>query len=211
MEILRKTPIKCSWEGLKEAADAGALAAVLKSGDQIPVTLKDGRAVILDVGRDGSGKFYFICHDCIAECRMNREVANKGGWRDSDARAFLNAEVLSLLPDDIQTVMRPTKITQVWRDETLETEDRLFLLSRTQVFGEDVRYVELDSGDSQIDIFRTERSRVKEFGDKGSWYWWLRSPDASTSHSFCIVLTGGTVYYHYASISYGVAPAFCIE
>lgn len=163
MEILRKMPIKCSWEDLKKAADNGTLKEVLSSGDQISVTLKDGREIILDVGKDKSGKYYFVCHDCIAECTMNRKSTNKGGWRDSDARAFLITEVLSLFPDDIQATMKPTKITQVWRGETLKTEDRLFLLSRTQMFGKDGRYAAVDSGDSQIDIFATDCDRVKGF------------------------------------------------
>lgn len=211
MKILRKMPIKSSWEDLKNAADNGTLEDVLKSGDQIPATLKDGREILLDVGRDGSGKFYFICHDCIAECTMNRKGTNKGGWRDSDARTFLNTEVLSLFPDDIQAVMRPTKITQVWRDETLETEDRLFLLSRTQVFGEDSCYVEQDSGDSQIDIFRTGHGRAKELDNIGNWYWWLRSPNAGYSTHFCFVYSDGSAYNYDSGCSFGLAPAFCIE
>lgn len=211
MKIIKKMSGESSWEDLKNAADNGTLNEVLSSGDQIPVTLKDGREIILDVGKDKSGKYYFVCHDCIAECTMNRKGANKGGWRDSDARAFLNTEVLSLFPDDIQAVMKPTKITQVWRDETLETEDRLFLLSRTQVFGEDSRYVEQDSGDSQIDIFRTEHSRVKEFGDEGNWLWWLRSPYAGYSTRFCLVYGDGSAVNGYSGISFGLAPAFCIE
>lgn len=212
MQILRKMSIKCSWEALKDAADAGALEDVLKSGDRIPVALKDGREILLDVGRDGGGKFYFICHDCIAECTMNREGTNKGGWRDSDARALLNTEVLSLFPDDIQAVMRPTKITQTLRGETLETEDKLFLLSATQVFGGANRwYCESDLNDSQIDIFASERNRVKEWGNEGAWYWWLRSPYAGNSYIFCTVYTGGTVGSGGADFSNGVAPAFCIE
>ena len=72
-------PIKISWEDLKNAADNGTLEDMLESGDQIPVTLKDGHGILLDVGRDASGKFYFICHDCIAQCQMNHDCTNTGG------------------------------------------------------------------------------------------------------------------------------------
>lgn len=211
MEILRKASIKSSWEDLKKAADNGTLDDVLKSGDQIPVTLKDGREFILDVGKDESGKFYFVCHNCIAECKMNRWGTNEGGWRDSEARAFLNTEIINLFPDDVQSAMRPTKIVQVVRGETRESEDKLFLLSANQVFEGVGCCCEQGFNDSQIDIFTAERNRVKEFGDKGIWYWWLRSPNASYSYFFCSVFTDGTIYYADASLSIGVAPAFCIE
>ena len=211
MEIIRKIPIKSSWEDLKNAADNGALEDMLKSGDQIPVTLKDGREILLDVGRDASGKFYFICHDCIAECQMNRDNDNEGGWRDSDVRAFLNTEILALFPDDIQAVMKATKTTQKLNEEISETEDKLFLLSTTQVIGDAKRWLYTsDLDDSQIDIFTAERNRVKELADNGTWHWWLRSPYPH-SGTFCRVNAYGTIGYDLADYSRGVAPAFCVE
>lgn len=211
-EILRKIPIKSSWDALKNAAAAGTLEDILESGDQIPVTLKDGRGILLDVGRDASGKFYFICHDCIAECRMSRDCTNTGGWKDSDARALLNTEILALFPDDIQAAMKATKITQKLNEEISETEDKLFLLSATQVVGGAKKWLcKCDLNDSQISIFTAERNRVKECEDKGIWHWWLRSPRASSSKSFCFVYTDGTINFNDANLSIGVAPAFCIE
>lgn len=211
-EILRKIPIKSSWEDLKNAADNGTLEDMLESGDQIPVTLKDGRGILLDVGRDASGKFYFICHDCIAQCQMNHDCINTGGWKDSDARALLNTEILALFPDDIQTAMRPTKIVQAVRGETRESEDKLFLLSANQVFGDTKKWLcESDLNGSQIDIFTAERNRVKELADNGTLFWWLRSPYASCSDLFCYVCPDGAIDYNYADYSFGVAPAFCIE
>ena len=210
-EILRKMSVKSSWEDLKNAADNGTLEDMLESGDQIPVTLKDGRGILLDVGRDASGKFYFICHDCIAECQMNRDRDSEGGWRDSDARAFLNTEILALFPDDIQAAMKATKIIQKLNDEISETEDKLFLLSATQVFGSAKKWLyKSDLNDSQIDIFITERNRVKEVDDNGTWPWWLRSP-YHYSGTFCRVNAYGTIGNSGAHTSIGVAPAFCIE
>lgn len=211
MELLRKTSIKSSWEDLKNAADNGTLEDMLESGDQIPVTLKDGRGILLDVGRDASGKFYFICHDCITECQMNRDDGSEGGWRDSDARAFLNTEIINLFPDDIQAAMKATKITQNLNDEISETEDKLFLLSATQVFGgAKKRLCKSDLNDSQISIFTAERNRVKELNDNGTWHWWLRSP-YPYSGTFCHVNAYGGIGEDLTDYSLGVAPAFCIE
>lgn len=211
MEIIRKMSIKNSWEFLKNAAATGTLEDMLKSGDQIPVTLKDGRGILLDVGRDASGKFYFICHDCIAECQMNRDRDSEDGWRGSDARVLLNTEILALFPDDIQAAMKATKITQKLNDEISETEDKLFLLSATQVFGDTKSWLcKSDLNDSQISIFTAERNHVKELDDNGTWRWWLRSP-YPYSGTFCRVNAYGTIGYDLADYSMGVAPAFCIE
>lgn len=211
VEILRKIPIKSSWEDLKNAADNGTLEDMLESGDQIPVTLKDGRGILLDVGRDASGKFYFICHDCIAECKMNRRGTNEGGWRDSEARAFLNTEILALFPDDIQAAMKATKIAQKLKKKISETEDKLFLLSATQVFGGAKNWLcKSDLNNSQISIFTAERNRVKELADNGTWRWWLRSP-YPYSDTFCCINAYGTIGYDCVNYSLGMAPAFCIE
>ena len=211
MEILRKMPIESSWEFLKNAATAGMLDDMLKSGDQIPVTLKDGREILLDVGRDANGKFYFICHDCIAQCQMNRDCTNTGGWKDSDTRALLNTEILALFPDDIQAVMKATKTTQKLKKKISETEDKLFLLSATQVLGGAKKWLcKSDLNDSQISIFTAKRNRVKELADNSKWHWWLRSP-YPCSGTFCRVNAYGTIGYDLADYSIGVAPAFCIE
>ena len=50
--------------------------------------------------------------------------------------------------------------------------------------------------------------RVKECGDKGTYFWWLRSVYASSASYFCIVYTDGSASYSSAYYSYGFAPGF---
>ena len=95
--------------------------------------------------------------------------------------------------------------------ERVETEDKLFLLSKTQVFGKG-RWSDREPEDTQLLCFLREKDRVKECGDNGTWWWWLRSPEASGSSSFAYVFGhgGGGSSYYYASGSYGVAFGFCL-
>ena len=51
---------------------------------------------------------------------------------------------------------------------------------------------------------------MKECGDKGTYFWWLRSVDASDTYNFCIVDTDGSASGSYAYSSYGFAPGFDI-
>lgn len=212
IKVITKEAKWTSWVELRASSESGRLHDVLKSGDNIPVTLKNGEEVSFDIGEDESGKIYFVMHNCLKETKpMNGDYMNKGGWEESDMRRYLNEEVIELLPDDLQKMIKPTKIVQVWDGKRRETEDKLFLLSKTQVFGKDKRYKEIEPNDSQIDIFKSPRERVKELkGCEAPEYWWLRSPDYIYRKYFCYVLTDGTISHCYTDYPRAVVPAFCI-
>lgn len=211
IKVITKEAKWTSWAELKALSEAGKLGEVLKSGDNIPVTLKNGEEVSFDIGKDENGKIYFIMHNCLKERKlMNRKWTNKDGWEESDMRRYLNEEVIELLPDELREIIKPTKIVQIWNGKRRETEDKLFLLSRTQVFGKHENYEAIEPSDSLIDIFENQRERVKEREEFAEVYWWLRSPASGNSFNFCDVTTDGAVYDDYARYSLGVAPAFCI-
>ena len=211
IKVITKEAKWTSWAELRAFSESGKLGEVLKSGDNIPVTLKNGEEVSFDVGKDERGKIYFIMHDCLKELKpMNSSCTNAGGWEESTMRKYLNEEVIKLLPDELQEIIKPTKIVQVWDGKRRETEDKLFLLSKTQVFGKDKNYEAIEPDDSQIDIFKTERSRVKEREDCGTASWWERSPGNTTRIYFCYVNGSGSGSSNAADNSNGVAPSFCI-
>lgn len=212
IKVITKEAKWTSWAELKALSEAGKLGEVLKSGDNIPVTLKNGEEVSFDIGKDESGKIYFIMHNCLKETKpVNGGCTNKGGWEESDVRRYLNEEVIELLPDELREIIKPTKIVQVWDGKRRETEDKLFLLSMTQVCGKHENYKAIEPNDSQIDIFENQRERVKECEEvEEVYYWWLRSPYSSYAHYFCYVSAIGTVNVSDASLSLGVAPAFCL-
>lgn len=212
IKVITKEARWTSWAELKALSEAGKLGEVLKSGDNIPVTLKNGEEVSFNVGKDESGKIYFVMHNCLKEKKpMNSKWTNKGGWEESDMRRYLNEEVIELLPDELREIIKPTKIVQIWDGKRRETEDKLFLLSRTQIFGKHENYKAIEPNDSLIDIFENQRERVKECKElEEMYYWWLRSPGSGFSGGFCYVRSVGAVGSIGADYSLGVAPAFCI-
>ena len=208
MFIKTMTTYETTWNALKAAVADGSIRELLHSRDQIPVTLKTGEEVIFDVAYDETGKLFFVMHDCMdKEHVMNERWTNAGGWPACDMRRYLNNTVFDLLPDDLQAVIKPTTITQVIDGETVTCEDKLFLLSRTQVFGRGP-WTEREPDDTQLDIFLTERDRVKLCGDHGTWFWWLRS--AGSNANFSSVYSNGTNNNNYATSSGAVALGFCI-
>lgn len=208
MQINTSTCFNSTWAEIKAAVENGTVRELLHSRDQIPVTLKTGEEVIFDVAYDETGKLFFVMHDCMdKEHVMNDRWTNAGGWPACDMRRYLNNTVFDLLPDDLQEVISSTTIKQVIDGESVVCEDKLFLLSRTQVFGKG-RWTEKEPDDTQLDIFLTERDRVKLCGDHGTWFWWLRS--AYSNNFFYGVHTSGYNDYYIANTSYGVALGFCI-
>ena len=213
MNIIKKTIKQSSWAELNVAAEAGTLDTRIQSGDIIPFNLKTGEDVAVRAARDGNGNLFFVLEDCMEdEHVMNNERTNKGGWKACAMREYLNKTVFALLPDDLQAVIAPTTIVQIVNGERVESVDKLFLLSKTQVFGKG-DWSDVEPEDTQLDCFRREKDRVKECAVHGTWWWWLRSPVASSSSNFYLVnYTGGSnnSNYYAANNSYGVAFGFRI-
>ena len=210
MNIITESIKQSTWAELKTAVQAGELSCILKSGDLIPFSLKNGEEVAARVTQDKNGKWFFVLEDCLAdEHCMNKRTTNRGAWAACDMRQYLNNTMFALLPDELQALIAPTKIVQIVDGERVETEDKLFLLSKTQVFGKG-GWSEREPEDAQLLCFLREKGRVKECSDNGTWFWWLRSPEASGSSSFARVGSNGFSYNTNASYSYGVAFGFCL-
>ena len=106
----------------------------------------------------------------------------------------------------------PRTIRQKINGEEVQTQDKLWLPSFTEMFGAKAaaEWATSDLGDEQFELFDSERSRVKEVPGRGTWWYWLRSPLASASAFFCLVNSSGSAGYSGASTAYGVAFGFCL-
>lgn len=174
-DFITQTKKQTSWKEAKDAAENGRLNELFKSGDRIPVTLKNGEDIELDVTFDKNGKGYFVTHNCLQKRHvMNHQATNAGGWEACEMRRYLNEDVFALFPDELREVIAVTPVVQIVDGKRIVSEDHLFLLSRTQVFGPGW-WSDREPEDTQLDIFKHERDRVKEWSDEGTWFWWLRS------------------------------------
>lgn len=160
---------------------------------------------------------------------MNSSRTNSGGWASSQMRTNIcgtslssySGTIIAVIPAALRAVLKPvTKYT----DNTANgggstasyvtaTTDYFFLLSEFEVFGsisygntneknKQAQYAYYSAGNSKI--------KYKHDGTSTAANWWLRSPGASTSNSFVIVHTDGTVYTISAYYSLGFAPGFCV-
>lgn len=195
-------------EVMYSSIDEIKTSMILEPGDEFQIPLKNGQlatAVFGKYTKDGHRRFVF--KDCIAEHTMNSKATNEGGYFKSEMRRYVLEELFPLLPDQLAAAIEPRVMCETVDGETQEYADALWLPSATDVFGESAAW-ELEPDSEQLDIFKRERDRVKELGDKGTWYWWLRSSGRGGSARFVSVSSSGNVDRDYARHSLGVVPSF---
>lgn len=204
MKLSRQIDIEVNWQEFKQSVDNNEI----KSGDKITFSLKNGEEVTIVATYDENENLFFVLEDCLNDTHaMNKSATNKGGWANCEMRKYLNIVVFALLPDELQVLIKPTKIVQILNSKRTESLDMLFLLSNTQVFGD---YSKLEPEDSHFDIFKRQKDCVKKCNDNSIW-WWLRSPyGLSDGTDFCTVYHNGTGFTNFAGLNGGVVFGFSI-
>lgn len=198
--LTTKAEREIQWQEIKAAAESGEL----KERDEIHFLLKSGAPASLTVAELKSGKTCLVFTDCVARRPMYEELP--GGplsWKGSDLRRWANEEFIKELPDGLASIIIPRKIVQTIDGETLETQDKLWAPSVTELFGRSDRAAGDDPNETQLPIFQTERDRVK-MSDGQTWWYWTRSPSAGGAASFRIVISDGSSNANAASTSHGV-------
>ena len=173
-----------SWGNLKAAVDAHIPEIAIHSGDTIFFNLKDGRDVTVKVAKNENGDYFFVLENCLELRHVNWLRSTKVIWDACGIRNYLNEEFFYKLPDDLQSVIATTVNVQIVDGKRVESEDKLFLLSATQVFGKG-EYSKLEPEDTQLDCFNSEKSRLKEYRGE-TIEWWLRTMDESSVYKVCL-------------------------
>ena len=211
---------ECSYADLKVRIDkyyeTGAVP--FEIGDSKTITLKNGdKTSFVFIGQDlyyaqktGSrAPLSFVFADCLRDDQpMNRASTNRGGWRNSYMRKWLNEEFVKLVPEELMGIIKVSKKWTMNSGETpTATDDNFYLLSEIEVFGKNS--YSYDGEGVQYEFFKNWRNRVRTRAEyEYGLYWWLRSPNRDYSYYFCYVSISGGVDYSTAGNSYGVSPAF---
>lgn len=209
MQLITTRNKEISIPELKEAISSGNGLEVIRPFDKLSIELKNGERVnAVCGGYINEKRVRFVLEDCLAETwRMNDTSTNKGGYLKSEGRRHVLEDILPLFPDELAEAFVPRFMSEEIDGERHEYADTLWLPSATDIFGAGEWWNE-EPDSVQLEIFKRERDRVKEHIGDGTWFWWLRSPSASTSNHFVRVNTDGTVYYTLATYSLGFAPGF---
>ncbi|MGN0489356.1 MAG: DUF6273 domain-containing protein [Ruminococcus sp.] len=195
-----KTQTEATWAEIKAKAQLG---------DKVTTTLKNGQELTFEVAAVDiyGGATALVCADCLPDitCPMNSSPTNAGGWLASDMRRFLREEIVPLLPEDLAEAIIPRVIYQ---SLAITETDLIWLPSYTEMFGGEG--CSSDEEDDHFPLYDTDKSRVKECGENGTWFYWLRSPEPSNGTYFRIVSSNGTAHNFNALSGLGVAFGFLI-
>lgn len=171
----------------------------------------------------------FMLSKCLPEPKpMNQETAKEDpdnrtlfvpgtgavdGWGACTMRKYLNEEVFPEFPQFIRENIVPvTKISRTFTASSqifdVATDDKLWLLSKREVFGPG-RFTEM-AGPVYDEFFKYRYDdRIIMDSDGNASWWWLRS---ASSHSyFNYVGSGGSSPSSIATNDGGVVVGFCIE
>ena len=156
-------------------------------------------------------------------CDLRYDVLGSTNTNNGDATATtatspVAGTLMAALPSDLRAVMKPMTI---YTDNTgggnntasyvTASVDYLPLLAEFEIFGTRTYANSAEQNyQQQYAYYSAGNSKVKyRHSATGSTaFWWERSPGCSYGRSFCSVNTGGTAYFSYARLSYGLAPAF---
>lgn len=194
--------------------ERGNANAILSVRDAISFHLKNGNEVSVTVAamnHYSQDSVIFAFDDLYWQHAMNSRNTNRGGWASSEMADYVENDILPQLPDELADIITPRRIVQKLGGVEYERTSKLWLPSRTEVFGEHDSYKECDFGDKQFPLFKREKDRVKSLEDGTTDWYFLRSPLVGYSTNFWIVSHSGNGYGSYgASYAGGVCPCFII-
>lgn len=206
--IVQRRSVAASLAEIKAAIASGRGFEVIQPGDELEFKLDTGEAVAAVCGGYITPtRARFVFKDALGDCPMNDDATNEGGYYKSKGRRHVLEEIYPHLPPELREAIEPRPLVETIDGERVEYLDPLWIPSGPDVFGPcPERYAE-EPDSVQLEIFKTERGRVKERNGE-TVIWWLRSPRASYSTAFVFVHAHGTVHYTSAYASLAFAPGF---
>lgn len=205
------------WSAIIAACHSGSVPSTWVVGNSKTMTINGASYQVDIIGKNhdtyaagGKAPLTFQLHDCYADTKaMNSSNTNSGGWTSCAMRSTHLPAILALMPTEVQNGIREVnKLTSAGSQSSTinTTADKLFLLSEVEIFGS-TSYSAAGEG-TQYDYYKAGNSKVKKLSGSAA-AWWERSPYASNSAAFCLVISSGYANSNTASNAIGVAFGFC--
>ena len=140
------------------------------------------------------------------------------GWPQSELHRFLNEDIYSALPKDLQNIITDTHVVSgydIYAENNYYSYDKLYLLSSVEIGNADDSDSVTDTSTRRLDYYTFYETsgasiRMKKYNGEVT-RWWLRSPDKYNGSFYLFVNESGSVFNrHSLDDEYGLAPAFRI-
>jgi hypothetical protein len=222
----QKTLEESTWEEINTASLDGSASKKWNVGDEKTITLTTGEQVTLQILgfnhddlANGSGKagVTFGMKNLLAtKYYMKFDGSNTGGWHSSHMRTSTMVTLLSQLPSDLRSVIKPVskKATNGNKSTAITVStDSLFLFANVELNGTtDKGYVNEGTQYEYWLTRNTNADRIKKLSNGNGVIdnWWLRSPDVGYARYFGTVLENGVIDSRIAGNEQGVCFGFCV-
>ena len=164
--------------------------------------------------------------DIITTRGMNSTMTNIGGWPGSEMYSFVNEDIYSALPNELQNVIIDTYAVSSHGpsdSSNFTSTDKLYLLSTKEVWGKEgtSNTINSDTAEAetrQLDYYKNSGVTTSNYSEAiktyqgNNGYWFLRSAYSDYIGYPCFyVVTNSGQWVNFSPIGlYGVAPAFRI-
>ncbi len=139
----------------------------------------------------------------VAKRRMNDGACR--GWVDTELRRWLEKDFQ--LPKELQEAIVPVlKLTHTHDGTPIQTVDRIFLPSESELFGSAIFAAGEDG--KRYEAFNTSEARICLDEDGDSCWYWTRSSCGGSAANFATVYDNGLPTTSGASNAIGVPPCF---
>ncbi len=212
-----------SWEQIAKISNSGLAPTywavgdekdIVVNGETLTIVIMDFNHDVITGGTRKAGITFGLKNLMATTHRMEETDTNTNGFTGSEMYTWLQGELLSSLPEDLQSVLKlvDKKTSAGNQSTTINTDSmKIFLFSEVEVSGTVSHAVEGEG--TQYLYFATTANRIKYLanGTGSVHYWWERSPYVYDSSKFCTVHSGGSIPSASSSdIAHGVCFGFCI-
>ena len=210
-----------SWAEIAAISEVGEAVNYFAVGDEKKVQIGDEEYTLQIMGfnhddlADGSGKAGMTLglKEIMTTARPMNTTGhtNSGGWENSKMRTYLQNNILTNLPSDLQNVIKTiNKKTSAGNmsTEIITSQDKLFLFSEIEIFG--ILTHSASGEGEQYTYYIDGRSKIKYYLSGSSYLWWSRSPSIENTENFYQVNAAGISRDVGAYNSRGVVFGLCI-
>ncbi len=213
-----------SWDEINEIALSGNIPSTWAVGDEKTITLSTNEQITLciygfnhdNIDTGGKATFTIGMKYLMSTLRRMSPTWPVGGYDGSELHQWLNADLKSSLPADLQAVIKTArKLTEGGLNNgVLYTQSMdIFLPSEIEVYGSNP-YSWTGEG-TKYAYYTSAATRTKGLanGTQAAVLWWLRSPSKALPNNFCYIGSDGQPASSSSvniSLGIGVSWAFCI-
>ena len=207
-----------TWEKIIDMCQSNNVPDTWKVGDSKPMAINGSYYQIDIIGKnhdtysdDGNtAPLTFQIHEMLPTLYQLDTIATQNNeWQNCAMRKNHLPAIMAKMPNEVRSGIRAVnKATCVgaFSSTTRTTEDKLFLLSETEVFAN--RTYAIGAEGKRYEYY-TKNSAIKSMYGGTSNEWWLRSPDIETGMCYCYATVDNDSSYDYPTEKYGVSFAFC--